>query len=98
MQDATVVMIFLNWEQILFCRCVKKNHLRATWKGICLCQLSVSVVGCLLATCHLIIHCVSMGCFVGGGTWVSARVGLLSMLGASDMEQRLSKGLAHLSV
>lgn len=39
----------------------------------------------------------SMGHFLGGGTYVSARVELVSMLGASDMGQRLSKGLAHLS-
>lgn len=38
-----------------------------------------------------------MGHFIGGGTYVSARVELVSVLDASDMEQRLSKGLAHLS-
>lgn len=38
-----------------------------------------------------------MGHFIGGGTYVSARAELVSVLDASDMEQRLSKGLAHLS-
>lgn len=35
---------------------------------------------------------------VGGGTYVSASGELVSKLDASDMEQRLSKGLAHLSI
>lgn len=38
-----------------------------------------------------------MGHFIGGGTYVSARAELVSVLDAGDMEQRLSKGLAHLS-
>lgn len=38
-----------------------------------------------------------MGHFLEGGTYVSARVELVSELDASDTEQRLSKGLAHLS-
>lgn len=38
-----------------------------------------------------------MGHFIGGGTYVSARAELVSELDASDMEQRLSKGPAHLS-
>lgn len=39
-----------------------------------------------------------MGHFSREGTYVSARVGLVSTLDASDMKQRLAKGLAHLSV
>lgn len=71
----------------------EKNCLRAAQKGICSCQLSVSVAGCPLASCHPIIHGMPMGHFMGGGTYVSAG----AVPCASDMEQGLSKGPAHLS-
>lgn len=76
----------------------RENYLRARQKGICWCQLSASVLGCLLAICLLIAPCMPTGHFGGGETYVSARAELVSMLDASDMEQRLSKGLAHQSV
>lgn len=97
MQNATVVVIFLKWNYILFPKCVKGQNISVLrWRGIeSAVYLFTWAAGYLLATCHLVIYYMSTG-HLFGGTYVSASVGLVSKLDAGDMEQRLSEGLAHL--
>lgn len=97
MQDATVEMISLNRKQIVFSKCAKEKSSQGCTEGDLLVPALCFSGWLALATCHPIIHCMPMGHFMGGGTYVSAGAELVSVPDASDMEQRLSKGLAHLS-